>query len=118
MQKKEAVALDLIAQWHRRRQAVAPTQVVQEYFATATRRLGVSVEIARHKTELFARVHLFRPGTEDIPAAVDLHRLYGISFWDSLIVRAALATHCVRLLTADLQHRQRIASLEIVNPFL
>lgn len=115
--KKKALALDLVADWHRRRQAVASTQVLQEYFVTVTRKLGVPVEIARRKTEIFGRMHLFRPGTEDILAAVDLHRLHAVAFWDSLIVRAALVTGCVRLFTEDLQHGRRIDGLEIVNPF-
>lgn len=47
-------------------------------------------------------------------ALQDRHRF---SFYDSLIVAAALEAGCRRLLTEDLQHGQRIEGLRIENPF-
>jgi predicted nucleic acid-binding protein len=41
-----------------------------------------------------------------------------ISFWDALVMEAALAGGCDRLWTEDLQHGQRVRDLTIVNPFL
>ena len=38
-------------------------------------------------------------------------------FYDSLVIAAALAAGCARLLSEDLQHGQRIESLTIVDPF-
>lgn len=49
--------------------------------------------------------------------AVALARSYGFSFYDSLIVAAALAAGCDTLLTEDLQAGQRIGSLTVINPF-
>jgi predicted nucleic acid-binding protein len=43
---------------------------------------------------------------------------YGYSFYDSLIIAAALEAGCDRLFSEDLQHGQRIEGLTIVNPFL
>lgn len=41
------------------------------------------------------------------------------SFWDSLIIAAALESHCTMLYTEDLQYGQVIdGRLTIVNPFL
>src|SRR5258708_26045390 len=45
--------------------------------------------------------------------AIDLHLLHSISFWDALIVRCASAAGCVRLLTEDLNHGQRIDGVQI-----
>lgn len=39
------------------------------------------------------------------------------SWYDSLIVAAALEARCEVLYTEDLQHGQRIEGLRIVNPF-
>lgn len=58
------------------------------------------------------------PSFDDIIAAIDLHRLHSISFWDALVVRAALSSGCVRILTEDMQHGRRFDGCEIVNPFL
>lgn len=63
------------------------------------------------------------PLTQVGASAELLHRALGIrsrwqfSFYDSLIVAAALAAGCTRLLSEDLQHGQRIESLEVVDPF-
>jgi predicted nucleic acid-binding protein len=42
----------------------------------------------------------------------------GYSFYDSLIIAAALEAGCTRLLSEDLQHGQVIEGLRIENPFL
>ena len=56
--------------------------------------------------------------SDDLLAAIDLHRLHGFSIWDALVVRAALVSRCRVLYTEDLQHGQRIDGLEVVNPFV
>ncbi len=56
----------------------------------------------------------------DLPlilGAIDLHRLHRLSFWDALIVRAALQARCAVLYTEDLSHGQRIDGVRIVNPY-
>jgi len=53
----------------------------------------------------------------DILAAVDLHRLRAISFWDALIVRAAQESGCTVLYSEDLQHGLKIDGLRVINPF-
>lgn len=50
--------------------------------------------------------------------AVEVQARYGYSFYDALIIAAALEAGCARLLTEDMQHGQRIEGLMIVNPFL
>jgi predicted nucleic acid-binding protein len=116
--EKRDRATALYEECHGSRQAVVSTQVLQEYFVTVTRKLGVAAEIARRKTELFGRMQLVRPDLQDLLGAVDLHRLHGFSFWDALIVRAALVSACRRLYTEDLQHGRKIDGLEVVNPFV
>ncbi|HVT14870.1 MAG TPA: PIN domain-containing protein [Thermoanaerobaculia bacterium] len=114
---KQEAALALVDLCRRRSSGVVSSQVLQEYFVTATRKLGVPPEIARRKVELFARFDLFLIGLEDILGAIDLHRLHGYSLWDALVVRAALRSSCSVLYSEDLQHGRRIDGLEIVNPF-
>ena len=114
---KRDLSLELVADQRRKQSGTVSIQVLQEYFATATRKLGVDPLVARRKTELIAEITLIVPQSEDVLAAIDLSRLYGFSFWDSMIVRSALTSGCKRLFTEDLQHGQRIETLEVVNPF-
>lgn len=96
---------------------VISTQVLQEFFVVATRKLGVDVADARRKVELLSSLDVVRIRSDDILAAIDLHRLHSFSFWDALILRCALVAGCMRLLTEDLQDGQVIEGLTIHNPF-
>jgi predicted nucleic acid-binding protein len=57
-------------------------------------------------------------GGKHILNAIDIQMKYHFSFWDSLIVQAAVVSKCEFLLSEDFQDRQVIESLTIVNPFL
>jgi predicted nucleic acid-binding protein len=92
-------------------------QVLQEYFAVATRKLGLSAAAARRRVELFSKLDVVILGAEDILAAIDLHRLHALSIWAALVIRAALNAGCRTLYSEDLQDGQRIDGLEVVNPF-
>lgn len=115
--EKQRRALALLAETRRARCGVVSTQVLSEYFVTATRKLGVPAEVARRKVELFAHLDLVVLGLPDVLHAIDLHRLHGLSFWDGLIVRAARQARCTILYTEDLQHGRELDGLKIVNPF-
>ena len=115
--EKRRRALEVVSECRGKRNGVVSTQVLQEYFVTTTRKLGVVAEVARRKTEIFGRLQLVTPGLDDILGAIDLHRLHGLSFWDALVVRSALVSGCSRLFSEDLQDGRRFERLEVVNPF-
>ncbi|MEM6789089.1 MAG: PIN domain-containing protein [Myxococcota bacterium] len=96
---------------------VISTQVLQEFFVVSTRKLGVEPAIARRKVALLSTLDVVRIRCEDVLAAIDLHRLYALSFWDALIVRCALVAGCTRLVTEDLQDGQVFEGLTVDNPF-
>ena len=115
---KQEAALALIERSRLQKSGVLSTQVLQEYFVTTTKKLGVPAVIARRKVEIFSHFHLALISLDDILAAIDLHRLHQFSLWDALIVRSALQSGCTVLYSEDLQHGRRLDGLEIVNPFL
>ena len=98
-------------------QAVLSTQVLQEFFTVATRKLKLPAEVARMRVETYAQLDVILLRPELILSAIDLHRLRPISFWDALIIRAAAVSGCSRLLSEDLQHGQLIDGVRIENPF-
>ena len=59
---------------------------------------------------------LFR-STPMILSAVRTSRQEKLSFWDALIIRAAVEGGCSELLTEDFQHGRRIEGLLVRNPF-
>ena len=72
---KRDFAIELITSQRRQQTGVVSMQVLQEYFATVTRKLGVDASVARRKTELIAEFTLVVPQREDVLAAIDLSRL-------------------------------------------
>ena len=50
--------------------------------------------------------------------AIALHEKEKTSFWDALIVRAALESGCTLLMSEDMQHGRRFEGLEVEDPFL
>jgi len=97
--------------------AVVSLQVLQEYFTVATRKLGIAAELAQQRVQLLSEGRVVCFGARDVIAAIELHRLTRISFWDALIVHGARASGAAVLYTDDLQHGDWVAGVHIVNPF-
>jgi predicted nucleic acid-binding protein len=57
------------------------------------------------------------PSRELYRRCLEIKIRYRYSFYDSLIIAAALEDGCTRLLSEDLQHGQRIEGMVITNPF-
>ena len=91
--------------------------MLQEYFAAATGKLGLTAVDARRRIEVFVHLDVVRLDADDVLAAIDLHRLHELSIWDALIVRAALMSGCRTLYTEDLQDGRRFEAVQVVNPF-
>lgn len=115
--EKTPTARQIIRDALTNRTGVVSTQVLQEFFVVSTRKLGVDPAIARRKVELLASLEVVGIGLANILRAIDLHRLYALSFWDALIVQSASSAGCTRVLTEDMQHGQTIDGVRIENPF-
>jgi predicted nucleic acid-binding protein len=113
---KRKVARQLLALHMRGRNAVFSTQVLQEYFVTAKRK-GVSADTARRHLIAYSRLSVVQVTTDLILAAIDLHRLHQVSFWDALILRAARAGGCSVVLSEDLNDGQTFDGVRVENPF-
>ncbi len=93
-------------------------QVVQETISVITRKLDATPEKARQLLD-----HVLLPLWRVNPTGALYHRgldlqiRYRFSFYDSLIVAAALEAGCKTLYSEDLQHAQEIEGLTIANPF-
>jgi predicted nucleic acid-binding protein len=116
--EKQDRAITLFAEHLRRGTAVVSLQVLQEYFAAATRKLRLAPEMAQRKVEILGRCRLVRFELSDIIAAIELHRLAQISFWDALIVHAARSAGAGVLYSEDLQPGAVLAGVRVVNPFV
>jgi predicted nucleic acid-binding protein len=114
--RKQQLAIDLLVDLRARQEAVLSTQVLQEYFITATRKLGLEALIARQRVTQFGRFELIQPTLDMLLAAMDLQQNHSLSFWDALIVQTASAARCRVLYSEDMQAGARIGDVLIVNP--
>ena len=49
--------------------------------------------------------------------AIETHKEYGITYWDSLIVAAAERADCTRIVSEDLNSGQSYHGITVVDPF-
>jgi predicted nucleic acid-binding protein len=96
--------------------AVLSTQVLQEYVNVALRKLQLPVPLIRERLSLYARFDLVPTTPEIIEGALALHAVRG-TFYDALILQAAIASGCSVLFTEDMQDGALIAGVKVVNPF-
>ena len=103
-----------------RRGGVASVQVLNEFVHVARRKL-------RHNwPQIELALGLFRASLDDIvPVTMNTHtgavllaREHGLSFYDALIIAAAIEAGCDKLFSEDMQRRRAIGGLGIINPFL
>lgn len=93
-------------------------QVVQETLNVVTRKLGARPASARLLLDdVLAPLWQVNPSRSLYAHGLRLHGQLGFSFYDSLIVAAALEAGCTRLYSEDLHHGQRVDQLTIQNPF-
>lgn len=96
---------------------VLSTQVLQEFFVTLTKKLGVDPLAAKDILSSFEHFEVVTVNAQLINEAIDISIINIISFWDSLIMAAAKSANCDEVLTEDLNHGQIIKGVRVVNPF-
>ena len=118
--RKSLIADKVIREAVQTGNACISSQVVQECLNTVLRKAEVPLDVASARAYLD---HILSPLLQ-VTASVDLYHRgldvqdrYRYSFYDSMIIVAALEAGCSRLLTEYLQHGQTIGPLTIENPF-
>lgn len=118
---KARIANQLIRQATISRIGIVSYQVVQEFFNVAFKRFSPAMTIGEGEQYLSI---IFRPllAVHSSQAlyleALRLRNRHHLSWYDSLIVAAALEAKCDVLYSEDLQHGKKFGDLQITNPFL
>jgi predicted nucleic acid-binding protein len=101
------------------RNGVVSLQVLQEFYVNVTRKIPhpLDPEVAAQVVEDFAPWEGPALRAADVVAASRIATAHRLSFWDALIVRAAMRCHATRILSEDLNAGPVIEGIEIVNPF-
>ena len=119
--EKRGIARKLVKRALGSRDGIISYQVVQEFFNVAFRRFAQPMTAAEAEQYL---ITVFRPllAVHSSPAlymeGLGISRRCQLSWYDSLIVAAALEGRCQTLYSEDLKHGQEIEGLRIENPFV
>ena len=116
---KQELAADLVEEHLVRANGAISVQVLREFYS-ASRKIDnpLSEEQAREMVRRFATFRVLPEDAGTVLKAVRRHQEMFLSFWDALIVEAALKSGADRLFTEDLQHGQVIEGMRVENPFL
>lgn len=115
--RKQERAMQWIDVLWRDRLGRTSAQALAEFYAVATRKLGIAPERAWQTAE---RYFAWSPQAVDealLRRAREIELRYKLSWWDSMIVAAAQLQNCVLLLTEDLQDGILFGTVTARSPF-
>jgi len=118
---KAGRAAQLIREALTAQKGVVSYQVVQEFFNVALRRFThpmPAADAGQYLNTVFRPLLAVHSSQALYAEALHLHAQSGLSWYDSLIVSAAIQARCAILFSEDLQHGQRFGALQVRNPFL
>lgn len=117
--KKQKIATELLENMIATESGIISTQVAQEFCNVAINKIGqLDTEQLKHTlTTVLMPLVRQSPSEEFYLRAITLQAKHGQSFYDSLIIQAAIDLGCDILYSEDLQSNQTFGSLKIINPF-
>jgi len=116
--RKQVIAQNLLSNSVVEKNGIISTQNIQEFYNVCTKKFNIESKVAKNIIEAFAEQFLVvKVSLKIILKAIDIHRAYCISFYDSLIIATAICEGCVFLFTEDLNDGQIVEGVKIINPF-
>lgn len=116
---RQRVARDLLDELWETRSGRLSTQVLQEFYAVATRKFRPSMPpaTAREVVHAYAPWVAASPDVALILAASELEERLRLSFWDAMILEAARRAGAKQLATEDMATGSTLAGVRPYNPF-
>jgi len=117
---KQQVAKEIILNGIRNDQMVISTQVLSEFYVTVTQKIKITLEpkTALYIIELLRSAEITEIEWSTVIRAIHISQDHKLSYWDSLIIAAAISSEAMILYSEDLNHGQLIEDVKIINPFL
>ncbi|MDA2918764.1 PIN domain-containing protein [Desulfobacterota bacterium AH_259_B03_O07] len=118
--EKQIRAHEIFSREDLRGSLIISTQVLQEFYVCVTRKLAEPLEpsVAYKAVQELAVLPVVQVDTHLIFLAISRSQKDQVSFWDALIIEAALVGGAFCLYSEDLQHGRIVEDLRIENPFV
>ncbi len=117
---RQEQAIDCFARAVRDDTVAVSTQVLQEFYNITTRKLRPPLS-AMEAAQQLARLcdfDVIGASAQSVLAATELAQQHQLSWWDAVILEAALRANAEVLYSEDGQHGRRFGALTVVNPFV
>ena len=116
---KQRQVQELLSSRELRAQVILSTQVLQEFYVSVTRKLAspLSLEAAFQAVQDLAAFPIVPIDVSLILLAIQRSGQAKMSFWDALILEAALTAGATVLYSEDFQDGAVFGGLRIANPF-
>jgi len=117
--EKHEIARDKLIELWESGSGLLSTQVLQEFYVVVTGKIPNPVSAGEAEEIISALLNweLIINDGDSILRAIGLQKRIGYSFWDCLIIDAAIEGRADALLSEDLTHGQTIKGVKIINPF-
>ncbi len=119
--EKQKLSKEIVAQALENSTGIISYQVIQEFLNVSTKKFKSPLTVADCQRylnvileplcEIFSNIELYHQ-------ALDVMERWHYSFYDSLIISAALKADCEIIYSEDLHHDQKIQNVTIINPFI
>lgn len=103
------------AAWHRPYPPAISIQVLQEFYVNLVRK-NVDISRAQDATKNYLRWEVISGDSLLLDKGFEVQKRWKLSFWDSLIVAAALKAKAAILWSEDFTAGQRFDSVQVINP--
>lgn len=118
--EKHEIATRIMEDLWRSGFGILSTQVLQEFFVVITEKITAPLDVRTAKeivSDLLKWDIVINDG-ESILDAIEVQQHYQYSFWDSLIIQAAIKGNAYLLLSEDFKDGHEVEGLKIENPFI
>jgi len=116
---KHRRASELIKSLWNERGGILSTQVLQEFHVNVTRKIPrpISPATARGIIDTYRAWQIETISIDTVLRASEYQERHQLSFWDGVIIAAAVQGSASMLLTEDMNDGQMIEGVEVNNPF-
>ncbi len=115
---KQKIARQLLSDLKSNNQLVVSTQVLQEFFVVATRKLKQQPSYIQNIILSFNNIEVVGSDFDLVTDAISISITEPLSMWDALVIAGAKRANCAVMYSEDLNHGQKYQGVLVQNPFL
>ena len=114
---KQARAAEWIDWLWQQRAGRTSVQALSEFYASATRQLGIDADIAWDEVKRYMAWTPLPTDEALLRGAREAERRWKLSWWDSMVVAAAQLQDCVIIASDELEDGATFGAVKVRNPF-